>query len=182
MNKFALLTSIAAAAMMASVGMASAADLGPQPQVDYAPAPLFVPSWYIRGDAGVGFADGGGGGEALTAGLGVGYHFSELFRSDLTVDWTGDYGDDSAWTLMANGYVDFAFGSWTPYIGAGIGWGDVSRPGPDDDGLALAGHAGLTFALAPQTDIDLSYRYRTISVSGPDFDDHALRAGLRFNF
>jgi opacity protein-like surface antigen len=183
MNKFALLTSIAAAAVMASVGMASAADLGPQPEVSYAPAPVYTPgNWYFRGDAGVGFADGSGG-EAFTAGLGVGYRFSELFRSDLTVDWTGDYGSADAWALMANGYVDFAFGSWLkPYIGAGIGWGDVDQSGGSDDGLALAGHAGLTFDLAPQTELDLSYRYRTISVSGPDFDDHAFRAGLRYNF
>lgn len=115
--------------------------------------------------------------------MGVGYRFSELFRSDLTVDWTGDYGSSSAWTVMGNGYVDFAFGQWLkPYLGAGIGWGDVSRPGPDDDGLALAGYAGLTFDLAPQTELDLGYRYRSIAISGPDFDDHAIRAGLRYNF
>src|SRR5690606_2301940 len=129
-KKHALLTSIAAAALLAGVGSASAADLPPE-QGYIAPAPVYTPpptGWYVRGDAGVSFYDGSGGGEALTAGLGVGYRFSELFRTDLTVDWTGDYNnvvgnsDASAWTLLANGYVDFGFGQWLkPYIGAGIG-------------------------------------------------------------
>src|SRR5690606_14280174 len=84
----------------------------------------------------------GAGAEACTAGLGVGYRFSELFRSDLTVDWTGDYGNADATTVMGNGYIDFVFGGFLrPYIGAGIGWGDVDQPGGSDDGLALAAHA-----------------------------------------
>lgn len=183
MKKFALLTSIAAAAVMAGAGIASAADLPPQQQMSYAPAPVYTPgNWYVRGDAGIGFADGSGG-EAFTAGMGVGYRFSDLFRTDLTLDWTGDYGNADAWTVMGNGYLDFAFGSWLkPYVGAGIGWGDVDQPGGNDDGLALAAYAGLTFDLAPQTELDVGYRYRTIGVSGPDFDDHSLRAGLRYNF
>lgn len=147
------------------------------------PAPAYGPSpWYLRGDAGIGFADGSGG-EAFTAGMGVGYRWSEIFRTDLTVDWTGDYSNRDAWTVMGNGYLDFAFGSMLrPYVGAGLGWGSVDRPGNDDDGLAVALHAGTTFNIGPQTDLDLSYRYRTIGVSGPDFDDHALRAGIRYSF
>jgi opacity protein-like surface antigen len=180
--------------MLAGAGVASAADLPPQGGMTYSqPAPYYDPGqWYVRGDAGLGIYDGSGDPTAFTAGMGIGYRWSEIFRSDLTVDYTGEYNnavgasDADAWTVMANGYIDFAFGQMLkPYVGAGIGWGSVDYSGGaanDDDGLALAFHTGLTFDLAPATDLDVGYRYRTISVSGPDFDDHAIRAGIRYKF
>lgn len=190
MKKFALKSTIAACALVAA-SSAFAADLPPAPAPGFIePVPLFVPSWYARVDAGVGFFDGQGGGEAFTVGGGIGYRWSEMFRTDITVDYTGEYDlrggvDAEAYSIMANAYADFALGSWLkPYVGAGIGYGDVEFDGPrsDDDGLAYAGYAGLLFDMTQNVSLDLGYRYRAIDISGPNFEDHSIRAGVLFGF
>lgn len=189
MKKFTLLTATAAAALLAVSSPSMAADMPTQPVV-YDSAPVVnVYRWYVRGDAGIGFFDGQGGDEAWTLGGGLGYRWSENFRTDLTLDYTGEYDlnngrDAEAWSVLANGYVDLPINEWLkPYVGLGVGYGDVQVDGGnDDDGLALAAYTGLTFDVTRETQLDVGYRYRNISVSGPDFEDHSIRAGFRFNF
>ncbi len=192
MNSHLLKSTVAAIALIAVSGAANAADLPPQqsPEI-FQDVPLNpLQHWYVRGDIGVGFFDGQGGDEALTIGAGLGYRWSEMFRTDVTFDYTGEYDlnnnvDAEAWTLLANGYIDFNVSDLlTPYVGVGVGYGDVDRSGGggDDDGFAYALHAGVAFDVTQQTQVDIGYRYRAIDISGPDFDDHAIRAGLRFNF
>ncbi len=192
MKSHLLKSTVAAIALFAVSGAAGAADLPPEQSAEiFQDVPLNpFHHWYVRGDIGVGFFDGQGGDEALTIGGGLGYRWSEMFRTDVTLDYTGEYDlnnnvDAEAWTLLANGYIDFNVSDFmTPYVGVGVGYGDVDRSGGagDDDGFAYAFHAGVAFDITQQTQIDVGYRYRAIDISGPDFDDHAIRAGLRYNF
>ncbi len=186
---------VATTTMFALSGPATAADLPPaQGGESYQDAPLNAfQKWYVRTDVGVGIFDGLGDDDALTFGFGVGHRWSNNFRSDLTLDYVGEYdlnngtNDVDAVTVLANGYFDFNLSSFmTPYVGAGLGYGDVEADVGaariDDDGLAYAVHAGLAFDVTQRTLLDLSYRYRGIDVSGPDFEDHSFQAGIRLKF
>lgn len=134
-----------------------AADL-PAPVIEHIPEIPAAGGWYLRGDIGYKFYDNPNGSfndavtgnlrfqretmdDAWMIGVGVGYQFTDYFRSDLTVDYetaakakgyavcggcTGGFSQETAevdvWTVMLNGYVDV--GTWyniTPYVGAGIG-------------------------------------------------------------
>jgi opacity protein-like surface antigen len=167
-------------------------------------------AWYLRGEAGVGITDFSilDGETAFAMGVGIGYKYNEMLRTDITFDAAFDYSDSvtlgavgaaplvatasvDAYDIMLNGYFDLPmFGAFKPYIGAGIGYGwvdgSVSAGGGtiagDDDGLALGGMAGITFDLSEQMAIDVGYKYRVIMISGEDFDDHLIRGGLRFYF
>lgn len=194
MKRSANLASAAALAVLMSGGAAIAADPvqpPPEPIVE-APSPYSSGGWYVRGDAGVGIFDGEGDDEAFTAGVGIGYQWTSLLRTDVTFDYAGEYDldgvdDVEAYMIMGNVYGDFDFGSWvTPYIGFGVGYGEVEFDNnvnqDDDEGVAFATYAGLAFGLGGNTDLDLGYSYRTIDIDGPDFEDHAFRAGVRFKF
>jgi outer membrane protein OmpA-like peptidoglycan-associated protein len=80
-------------------------------------------------------------GNSVIFGAGVGYRFSPIFRTDLTVDYlpslqlkgrnattnTSNKGDIDSLVGLVNGYVDIngllpgVFGPFQPYVGAGIG-------------------------------------------------------------
>jgi opacity protein-like surface antigen len=138
---------------------ATAADLGAPAPLEEAPKPALVEigsGWYLRGDAGyviysdpkaneIGLSTTPFNSEriqgAFVGGGGVGYKFTNWFRSDLTLDYRAptnfsgtnsltnfieDFSTDSAkftaTTLLLNGYADL--GTWygvTPYVGAGVG-------------------------------------------------------------
>mgnify|MGYP001232487575 CR=1 FL=1 len=162
-------------------------------------------NWYLRGDIGYsvnrapsGRVVGGplfneGVDNTWMAGIGFGYQFNEYFRTDATLDYhhTFDFtattpcagacvnslhsADISAWTLMANAYLDF--GTWeglTPYIGAGIGGayvsvdghsvrtpgvGTVNYSGGDRWALAAAAMAGASYTITDNLLLDAGYRY-----------------------
>ena len=167
-------------------------------------------AWYLRGEAGVGISSYSilDSETAFAMGIGIGYKYNEMLRTDITFDAAFDYSESitfgavgaaplvasaslDAYDVMLNGYLDISmFGMIKPYIGAGIGYGwvdgTVSAGGVtiagDDDGLAVAGMAGVTIDLSEQLAIDVGYKYRVIMISGEDFDDHLIRAGLRFYF
>ncbi len=195
MRRLSFTVAVAAITLFAVSGQASAADLpSEQGEGTYQSAPLNpYHQWYVRGDIGVGIFDGLGDDDALTFGFGMGRRWSDNFRSDITFDYVGEYdlnngtNDVDAVTVLANGYVDFNLSSFmNPYVGAGLGYGDVeARVGgikDNDDGLAYAVHAGVAVDVTERTLLDLSYRYRGIDVSGPDFEDHSFQAGFRFKF
>ncbi|MBN8999396.1 MAG: porin family protein, partial [Rhizobiales bacterium] len=128
-------------------------------------------------------------------GVGVGYKFNDFFRVDATVDYEFNsqaYGegycggcggvgysietaDISAWTLLANAYIDLGtYAGFTPYVGAGIGGSylqtsNISYVNPNgvtgawDGGgqwnFAWALTAGGSYAFTPNTLLDINYRY-----------------------
>ncbi len=168
----------AALAATVSFSAAQAADMNVPIVVDQAPE--FVPvevgnGWYLRGDIGYSVASSGGangyrtftppvtyGSDQFDAseietdfsgGIGVGYHFNNFLRGDVTAErFKGDFrggtssptpcdgttpvgtgcaSNDSseftAYSVMANAYVDFGtFAHVTPYLGAGVGMSYVS--------------------------------------------------------
>jgi opacity protein-like surface antigen len=143
-------------------------------------------------------------------GIGVGWQARHWLRFDGTIEYRGDamfvgqdqyttFGpganeytaDISSWLGLVNAYVDM--GNWcgfTPYIGAGIGFANISVNGVRDDGIngpagnipsvafggdktstnfAWAFHAGVSYDVTPQFVVDLSYRYADLgsAQSGP---------------
>jgi opacity protein-like surface antigen len=171
-------------------------------------------------------------------GMGAGYRFNPWFRFDLTADysWPSDmsYGftgliphrvltpynlvagsasnvsEISAWTLLANAYVDL--GTWngiTPYVGAGIGaaylmMGDSASvyspllftsyrwvdPGDNKWNVAWALMAGTSFDITSNWVLDVGYRYlnlgkvssytRVGTIEASDIASHEVRVGMRF--
>jgi opacity protein-like surface antigen len=182
MRRFGLALIVATAALPTAQA-AYAADMGVPTET--------VPSWYLRGDIGWSFLDWNGGkdDDAIAAGAGIGYRFNESFRADIRGDFAGNYHvgggkDVDVWTVLANGYFDIPTGTMvTPYLGAGVGWGSVNQnPGPNHDGVAFALMAGASIDLSETTAIDLGYRFRDVSVKGPDTMEHQILAGIRFSF
>ncbi|MDQ0510365.1 outer membrane protein [Ancylobacter amanitiformis] len=176
--------------------------------------------WYLRGDLGYvvnetpdglrfGFFPAAADiGDAWMLGVGIGVRLNDWLRVDVTADYrtqadlraAGGAGDLSAFTTLANTYVDL--GSWhglTPYVGAGVGAGylsvsDISFPagalkGRDGWGLAWALMAGVSVELTPTWVVDAGYRY--IAIDSADIgggwnslnqNAHEFRLGLRFLF
>ncbi len=142
--------------------------------------------------------------DSWTVGGGVGYQINQHLRTDVTLDYLGkadfsgstsgscgvstnctsrDVSSLTAWSLMANAYVDIGtYGAFTPYVGAGIGGTQVrwdklkntscstSNPDDCDDSFDHDGKRKwrFTYALMAGTSIDLTcnlqadvgYRFR----------------------
>ncbi len=103
--------------------------------------------FYLRGDLGWSFLEWSGGDDdsAVSLGGGVGYQFNDNMRADVTVDWAGEYdvapgADMSTTTVLGNLYFDWANDSaFTPYVGAGLGYGWVDdTPSGNDTALPMA--------------------------------------------
>ena len=142
---------------------------------------------YIRGDAGWSFLEWSGGQDDsdFVVGGGIGYQWSDMLRSDLTIDTSGSYkvapgSEISTTAVMGNVYLDWANDSaFTPYLGLGAGYGWVSN---NPDGLALGASAGLAVNLTSNLDVDVGYRFRDIMSKGPDVMEHQATVGMRFKF
>jgi opacity protein-like surface antigen len=130
-------------------------------------------------------------------GVGVGWRARHWLRFDLTGDYRGDTtflaqdsypgvgfppgtneytADISSWLFLANAYWDI--GTWcgfTPYVGAGVGFANISVNGMKDvnvpnasvfygadnteTNFAWAVHAGVSYDVSPNLTLDLAYRY-----------------------
>lgn len=105
--------------------------------------------------------------------LSIGYSSFESNRQTLTVPNFGSAsvpgrGSVNLFTVMANAYYDFKIkkqdgtrSRWSPYVGVGIGWGDLSTPGCAStvggaSCNAFSSGSGGTFAY--QAKIGVSYR------------------------
>src|SRR4029079_1754630 len=140
-----------ATAMTAGLAVvAHAADATPpEPEATPTPEQYQAMGFYLRGDLGWSFLDWGDSDSAFAVGGGVGYQFNDYLRSDVRVDWAGDYdvGDGanaSLTTALGNVYFDWKNDSiFTPYIGAGAGygWGEGDHR-LSDEGLASSLLAG----------------------------------------
>lgn len=170
-----LTKSVFAATLALFAGTAAqAADLEPVDVVDD------DSGFYLRADIGWAFLDWSGGSEkdGIVVGAGLGYHFNDMLRADIRADFDGI---DS---VLGNLYFDFDTGSsFTPYLGAGAGygWADVSG-GSDLEGFTFALMAGVGFDLSDHLTFDVGYRFRDLMDSGPDVMSHEVLAGLRFEF
>jgi len=185
--KYALL----AAAMLAGLGATAAQAADPYVQEEVTAQEYQSMGWYLRGDIGWSFLEWSGGrdDDGFTGGAGVGYQFNDNFRADVRGDWSGDYrvapgADMDMMTILANGYFDFANDSmFTPYVGAGAGYGWANIDGKDDkDGFAYALMAGVSVDLSERISLDTGYRFRQILSNGSDPTDHSVLAGVRFKF
>ncbi len=145
--------------------------------------------------------------DGYSVGGGVGYRWADHFRTDLTADYynfkvkgssdcaysfgySGCRFNDSSkadlWTVMANAYVDLGyFGAVTPYIGAGVGFANVSygemrnevcapncgdaynyvgiHEGLDSWRFAASLMAGASIDLTQSLALDVGYRYTRVS-------------------
>jgi opacity protein-like surface antigen len=180
---------LAAFAALPFAAAAQAADVAPAPEA--AVEDNEVTGLYLRGDLGWSFLEWSGGDDdsAFSVGGGVGYQFNENMRADVTADWSGEYNvapgaDMSTTTVLGNLYFDWANDSaFTPYVGAGIGYGWVDEtPSGDDSGIAYGLTAGVSMGLTDNIDLDVGYRFRDIMISGSDPQEHQVSAGVRFNF
>ncbi|KQT01756.1 MULTISPECIES: outer membrane protein [unclassified Rhizobium] len=144
--------------------------------------------------------------DTWSLGAGVGYQINEYLRSDITLDYLGsadfessvtggcgvaadctsnDAAELTAWSLMANTYVDIGkYGLFTPYVGAGIGgtqvrWDnlrgtacEVGDSSNCDPSIEYEGRskwrftyglmAGTAIDLTCNTKADVGYRFRHV--------------------
>ena len=124
----------------------------------------------------------------------LGYRQNDI--DELEVDGLGKAsvdGDISSLSLMGNAYYDFSTeGSFSPYIGGGLGFAnleaDLDDFGSEDDSVfAYQLILGGSFVSSETLSVDLQYRY--FATEDPDFDGldaeystHNLMIGLRQNF
>ncbi len=138
-------------------------------------------NWYVRGDAGGSFdskisgANGprSDGGWAIDAG--VGREFSHGFRGEgeiLYLDNNGKRGSADTKTVaaFANAYYDFnRDGAWRPFVGVGIGVGNVKVDGAnavvrdDHTGFAYQAKVGLAHPFNDRLTGELAYRYMGVT-------------------
>jgi opacity protein-like surface antigen len=180
---------LAGAVLLPMSAVARAADIAPDVPSDVATSQYGM---YLRADAGWSFLrwSGGADDDAFVFGGGLGYQFTDMFRADLTADWAGKYtvapgAKLSTTTVLANGYIDFANDTmFTPYVGAGAGYGWVNGSGtaPDDSGFAVGLAAGVAVDLTSNLAVDVGYRFRDTMITGPDVKEHQATVGLRFKF
>ena len=124
----------------------------------------------------------------------LGYRNNDLDEIKVDGFGSGDIdGDVTTTSLMGNGYYDFSTtGSFSPYIGAGVGYanveGDLDDFGDEDDNVfAYQFILGGSFASSETLSVDLQYRY--FATEDPDFDgldseyqSHNIMIGLRNSF
>jgi opacity protein-like surface antigen len=186
--KTVLLAGLVSLPLVSFSGVAArAADADP-----YVPSEVAATSgFYLRGDAGASFLNWSGGTDdtSWVAGGGFGYRFNDYFRADLTGDWSGNYSIapgaklDTA-IVLGNVYFDWKNDSmFTPYVGAGIGYGWASGAGfNDSEGIAAGLAAGVSVDMTTNLALDVGYRFRDIMISGDDPMEHQVTAGIRFKF
>lgn len=199
---------LAAAMTVAATGAASAQDQG----------------WYVGIGGGVNFpeeSDISGGAVSTDADFdtgwaaigSIGYAYGNGLRTEIELGYrqndigdlsgvAGGSGDSDAFNAMINGLYDFHNSSdFTPYIGVGIGYLDLSLDGvnpvggatlDDSDGLlAYQGILGVGYSLTEQIALFVDYRYlateeakmRTTAGVNVDveYDTHTVLAGLRIS-
>jgi len=186
MNSFKLV--LLASAMTAGLAVAAhAADVTPPEPETTTPDQYQAMGFYLRGDLGWSFLDWGDDDNAFAVGCGVGYQFNDYLRSDVRVDWSGAYSvgdgaDANLTTVLGNMYFDWRNDTaFTPYVGAGAGWGWLGGD-ESDDGFTYALMAGVSVDMSQSISLDFGYRYRELMLDGENPADHSALAGIRFKF
>jgi opacity protein-like surface antigen len=147
--------------------------------------------FYLRGDIGWSMLkwSGGNDDDAIALGAGIGYQFNDNLRADIRGDWAGNYkiapgAKMNVSTVLGNMYFDWKNDSaFTPYVGAGAGYGWTNvKGGTDHNGFAYALQAGVAVDLTNNLALDVGYRFRDVMISGHDPMEHQVLAGMRFKF
>ena len=124
----------------------------------------------------------------------LGYRKNDLDEIKVDGLGSGDIdGDVTTVSLMGNAYYDFSTeSSFSPYIGAGLGYanieGDLDDFGDEDDNVfAYQLILGGSFPSSETLSVDLQYRY--FATEDPEFDgldseysSHNILIGLRNSF
>jgi OOP family OmpA-OmpF porin len=133
----------------------------------------------------------------------AGYRHNDINRIQLTSAIAGGWDDVSQLTLMANMLYDIPLGDrFSLSLGAGVGVDRVEFKWPgiglsdDDWRLAWQGIAGLNYAISPNVELFVDYRY--LNTDGPhfsttfgpwiyhptfeDMETQTASAGLRWHF
>lgn len=203
-----LLCAAAAASLSLAAGSAMSADYEPQAE------PTVESGWYAGFFGGAswprdmdfeGFKldlDRG-----FTVGGVVGSHFFDYLRAEVEasyarfdidecIEGTGKCavteGDVSAFYLLGNLWFDFNLGSFSPYLGGGIGAARVdvdtsTFPDDNDWGFAFQAGAGVRFGLTDALQVDVGYRFKdvpdlSIDSLETDFQSHNAQIGLTLGF
>ena len=198
-----------------STGLAASAALGLALTVPgafgTAAAQDASPPWYVglTGEA-VFLEDSGQTDYETGYGIGgiFGYEFGNGVRAEGELgyrdnDFDGPDGDTTALYGMASGYYDFDLDlPVTPYVGAGLGYADVTMDGTlpggfgaidDSDGvLAYQLAAGVTYDMSEQISLFAGYRWlatedaELTTAAGRTFESeyqsHNFQVGARFRF
>ncbi len=189
-----LLSTLAAAALLAGVGASAQATEGWYGRADV--------GYSINGEVDVEVFDGE---ETFSdtvdldndwmADVGLGYAYGNGLRAELELarranelsDLAG--ADVDATSLMLNGFYDFnRDGGWQPYVGLGVGYAQVEAGAADDSAWAWQALAGLGMALSDRLTLDVGYRYfqtRDLEfgpISDADYTHQAVTLGLRYQF
>jgi opacity protein-like surface antigen len=178
---------LAGAVVAPLAGSAIAADYSPDVPSDASTNTGF----YLRSDVGASFLrwSAFNNDTGLIAAVGAGYQWNDYFRTDITGQWAGGYNiglADNIHTtkILANGYLDLANATaFTPYIGAGIGYGwAYGNAYGSTSGVAIAGHAGVAYAMSNNLALDVSYNIIDTVGDTNQPVEHQVTAGLRFKF
>ena len=156
-----------------------------------------------------------GGGFALDTGIGydfgairteLTYSYSRSSLNDLSVSYNGrDFSTSNVSgavnknDVFASAYVDFPFGRWSPYIGGGIGYSNLSTPSFTVEnqrygnlsygGFGWQAKAGISYALSYNWDVYAEGVYQGVSGHDTDSDVHfgafntwGGKLGFRYRF
>ena len=179
------LTTIAAAALMASIATAAHAQEG----------------WYARADVGYSVDGSVHVGSAKAAlnkdwmgDVGAGYAFDSGLRLEGEIGYRHNQFDHTnvdvnATSLMINALYDFNHeGRWRPYVGLGAGYAKIDAQVDDDTSWAWQAMAGVGYALGEHTTLDVGYRYfdaPSLHLAGDnsaEYKHQAVTVGIRYLF
>jgi len=121
----------------------------------------------------------------------------EVVYLDADIDTNGVFDADVTTTaaLINLTYTYSGLGAIKPYVGGGLGWGnvdyDVDGDSVDDSSVLWQVKAGATYAFSPQVSLDVGYRYINLPKfkvnDGTDTveiesDAHVISVGARYAF
>jgi opacity protein-like surface antigen len=134
-------------------------------------------------------------GVAFVVGGAVGFKFGDNLRGELEISNIGDSADCvgkclvnsidvDVLSFLGNAWLDLPIdGTITPYVGAGVGYAEISLDAgafgevSDWDFVYQAG-AGFRVEIAQNTMLDFGYRFRVLDDA--DYDAHIGQIGLTF--
>ncbi|WP_196501804.1 outer membrane beta-barrel protein [Aestuariivirga litoralis] len=178
--------------LFASFAMVPLAATVKAADVSYAPPDAVVSSGiYIRGDLGASYLnwDSANQNWAYVGDAGIGYQLNDNWRADVTYNWTGGYGlnpgEVRTGMVLGTAYYDFKnSSSFTPYVGAGVGYGWEWGNGAATDvtGVAIGLNAGVAYEMTNNLALDVGYRFHDIINSTQNTQEHQIAAGVRVKF
>lgn len=180
---------IAAAFLLLAASAASAANLPEKKATPKAPAVEAPSSWYVGVNAGGAVKlDRSVADNPATVGGVVGYKWSPMFATEITVDEQMKKANQKAQTrVVANGVVS-PFGAvygFTPYALAGVGVQNHDfRDGVRDNNKTIYNvGGGVKYAIQKNWEVDARYRWVNTWSDGTKIRDNSIvTLGLNYKF